>query len=349
MTDVWPRERPSPRCSTTRPAPRGGSRGAPVRTSRAPGARRRAARTSGPCCRCCPSPPAALPVDEPRRHRLEQQRVRPRRAQAPGVADLCACHSPFRYAWHERRTAPWPRSRRRCARPWPPSCAATGPSTAAPPGGVDRFLANSQLTRRSGGGNWGRDFVVVLPPGRRRGASRRPSPASTCSSSADSSPHKRADIAIEAAVAAGRRDPRRGGGPGARAARGALRRAGRRSSAACPTRSSSASTPRAAGARRPERRGVRDRGRRGPGRGPAGRRRRRGRRPRDGRSRGAPGCSSRRATATRSSGPCAGTSAASTPPRSTGHAQRFSREAFQERLAAAVDEMIGRRGARRAG
>ena len=31
------------------------------------------------------------------------------------------------------------------------------------------------------------------------------------------------------------------------------------------------------------------------------------------------------------------------------HAQRFSREAFQERLADAVDDMTGRRGARRAG
>ena len=47
--------------------------------------------------------------------RLEQQRVRPRRPRREGATHVCYCHSPFRYAWHER-----PRARRgsggRCAR-----------------------------------------------------------------------------------------------------------------------------------------------------------------------------------------------------------------------------------------
>ena len=233
----------------------------------------------------------------------------------PGSLHLCYCHSPFRYAWHERdralaevpaAAAPGPGRppapppglrppRRRAGGPLPGQLAAH--PRADPP------LLGPRLRRRA-------------PPGRRRalraGRARR-APALRRRAGRPQARRRR-----DRGRGRGRpRDPVVGDGPGARAARGALRRAGGVPRAPA-RRGARARLRRGRGARRPERRGVRDRGRRGPGRGPAGRRRRRGRRPRDGgrrAHRGArPAGRPRRARA----GPARRLHAASTPPRSTG-------------------------------
>ena len=89
---------------------------------------------------------------------------------------VCYCHSPFRYAWHERETAlrelPAP-----CAPGAAASCStASAAGTSRRAGACTHYIANSAITRERIGDFYGRDSVVVHPPvevDRFRPASRR--------------------------------------------------------------------------------------------------------------------------------------------------------------------------------
>lgn len=128
-----------------------------------------------------------------------------------GSRHVCYCHSPFRYAWHERATAlsevPAPlrpvldfalrRHRafdRRAARD------------------VDQFVVNGQITRERIRRYWGRDSVVVHPPVDVDRFSPREA-ADHVLFVGELVRHKRPEVAIEAAVAAGRRIKVVGTGP----------------------------------------------------------------------------------------------------------------------------------------
>ena len=80
-----------------------------------------------------------------------------------GATHVCYCHSPFRYAWHERRRAlaEAPRALRpaldlvlRGIRRWDRRAAA----------GVDHYIANSRITQERIGRFYGRDAPIVHPP-----------------------------------------------------------------------------------------------------------------------------------------------------------------------------------------
>ena len=123
-------------------------------------------------------------------------------SKPPGAAHLCYCHSPFRYAWHERDRAlaevpaplrPLLELQLRRHRAFDRRAAA----------GVDRFVANSELTRERIRRFWGRDAVVVHPP--------VDVERFTAGEGGDDLlfvgelvRHKRVEEAIEAALAAGR-------------------------------------------------------------------------------------------------------------------------------------------------
>jgi len=81
----------------------------------------------------------------------------------PGAVHVCYCHNPFRYAWDERDA----------------TLAARGPLTRAPlthvldrwrdwdraaAQRVNRYIANSEVTRRRIAEHFGRESVVVYPP-----------------------------------------------------------------------------------------------------------------------------------------------------------------------------------------
>ena len=119
-----------------------------------------------------------------------------------GATHVCYCHSPFRYAWHERdvalREVPTPmrpaldlvlRWHRRFDR------------RAA--GEVDRFIANSEATRNWIRRYWGRDATVVHPPVdvERFSAAE---PGDHLLFVGELVRHKRPEMAIEAALRAGR-------------------------------------------------------------------------------------------------------------------------------------------------
>ena len=81
----------------------------------------------------------------------------------PGAVHVCYCHSPFRYAWHERDTAL--RELPGAARPalkllldrvrrWDLAASRR----------VTHYVANSEITRQRIGDFYGRDSVVVHPP-----------------------------------------------------------------------------------------------------------------------------------------------------------------------------------------
>jgi glycosyltransferase involved in cell wall biosynthesis len=124
---------------------------------------------------------------------------------------VCYCHSPFRYAWHEQARAlsevPGPlrpalrlvlrRQRefdRRAAR------------------AVDLYVANGQLTRERIRRFWGRDAEVVHPPVDVE-RFELGEPADHVLFVGELVRHKRPDVAIEAAAAAGRRIKVVGAGP----------------------------------------------------------------------------------------------------------------------------------------
>lgn len=121
------------------------------------------------------------------------------------------CHSPFRYVWHERERAlrEFPRPLRPVGsrlldriRAWDVHAA----------GRVDHFIANSQTTRERIQSVWNRDAVVVHPPvdverffiGE---------PEDYLLVVGELVPHKRAELALEAARRAGNRVKVVGEGP----------------------------------------------------------------------------------------------------------------------------------------
>jgi glycosyltransferase involved in cell wall biosynthesis len=121
------------------------------------------------------------------------------------------CHSPFRYIWHERerelRKLPaalrplgsrlFDRLRR-----WDMRAAAR----------VDHFIANSELTRERIGEVWGRDAAVVHPPVDVERFSIE-TPEDFFLFVGELVPHKRVDLALEAARRAGKRMKVVGDGP----------------------------------------------------------------------------------------------------------------------------------------
>jgi glycosyltransferase involved in cell wall biosynthesis len=120
----------------------------------------------------------------------------------PGAKHVCYCHSPFRYAWHERS-----RALLEVPPPLRPPLAlllrrhrAFDRRAALQ---VDQFVANSQMTRARIARFWGRDSVVVHPPVdvERFHVSEA---GDYVLFVGELVRHKRAELAIEAATAAGR-------------------------------------------------------------------------------------------------------------------------------------------------
>lgn len=121
---------------------------------------------------------------------------------APGALHVCYCHSPFRYAWFERERAL--AEAPRWARPllgrtltrlrrWDLEAA----------GRVSRYVANSEITRRRIAELYGRDSDVVHPPvSVERFAIGEPEDYLLFVGQVIR--HKRVEVAIEAALLAGR-------------------------------------------------------------------------------------------------------------------------------------------------
>ena len=131
---------------------------------------------------------------------------------APGAVHICYCHSPFRYVWHERgRTE---RSAPAVARPamrgvlgrlrgWDLRAARR----------VDRFVANSELTRKRIGDYYGRDAVVVHPPVDVDRFTGRSDPRDHFLMVGEVTRHKNSEIALAAAERAGLKLKVVGAGP----------------------------------------------------------------------------------------------------------------------------------------
>jgi glycosyltransferase involved in cell wall biosynthesis len=124
---------------------------------------------------------------------------------------VCYCHSPFRYVWHERDRAmqETPRILRPIARRGVDALRRWDVRAAAR---VDCFIANSQLTRRRINDYWGRDAVVIHPPvDVERFAPGTPDDYLLVVG--EVLPHKRVDVALEAARRARMPIKVVGGGP----------------------------------------------------------------------------------------------------------------------------------------
>jgi glycosyltransferase involved in cell wall biosynthesis len=130
---------------------------------------------------------------------------------AHGAVHVCYCHSPFRYAWHEQM-----RALNEVPRPLRPLLKAALRRHRAfdrrAALGVDVFVANSQLTRERIRLFWGRDATVVHPPVDVDRFSPG-APADYVLFVGELVPHKRAELAIEAATRAGRPIKLVGAGP----------------------------------------------------------------------------------------------------------------------------------------
>lgn len=81
----------------------------------------------------------------------------------PDAVHVCYCHSPFRYAWHERE-----RGRSEAPAPLRPALDAVLGAIRRwdlrSTRGVTRYIANSNITRERIRKFWGRDAAVVHPP-----------------------------------------------------------------------------------------------------------------------------------------------------------------------------------------
>ncbi len=118
-----------------------------------------------------------------------------------GAVHVCYCHAPFRYAWNERARAlaevPGPlraplRLQLRSMRRWDVSASRR----------VDYYIANSQLTRERIMRFYGRAATVIHPPvDTHRFASGEPGDALLVVT--ELVPHKRVQVALEAARRAG--------------------------------------------------------------------------------------------------------------------------------------------------
>jgi glycosyltransferase involved in cell wall biosynthesis len=115
----------------------------------------------------------------------------------PGAVHICYCHAPFRYAWNEQQRAleevpaplrPLLAQVLRRMRAWDKSASA----------GVDAYVANSQLTRERIKRFYGRESAVIHPPVEtHRFAPGEPGDALLMVT--ELVPHKRVDVALEAA------------------------------------------------------------------------------------------------------------------------------------------------------
>jgi glycosyltransferase involved in cell wall biosynthesis len=130
---------------------------------------------------------------------------------APGARHVCYCHSPFRYAWHEQERAlsEVPAALRpalglalRRHRAFDRRAAAS----------VDRYVANGEITRARIKRFWGRDADIVHPPVDVE-RFHIGEPGDHVLFVGELVRHKRPEVAIAAAVAAGRRIKVVGAGP----------------------------------------------------------------------------------------------------------------------------------------
>jgi glycosyltransferase involved in cell wall biosynthesis len=130
---------------------------------------------------------------------------------APGTTHICYCHTPFRYAWHDYartlRESSWysrpflARTLRRM-RDWDVESAQQ----------VTHYIANSQLTCERISEFWGREATVVHPP---VDVDRFyiDEPEDYFLVVAELTPHKRVEVALEAAAQAGQPIKVVGSGP----------------------------------------------------------------------------------------------------------------------------------------
>jgi glycosyltransferase involved in cell wall biosynthesis len=114
-----------------------------------------------------------------------------------GAVHVCYCHSPFRYAWHERERAlaevpaplrPLLRRQLERIRSWDVAASRR----------VDVYIANSQLTRERVEQFYGRDATVIHPPVETHRFAPA-EPADWLLVVSELVPHKRVAVALEAA------------------------------------------------------------------------------------------------------------------------------------------------------
>jgi glycosyltransferase involved in cell wall biosynthesis len=130
---------------------------------------------------------------------------------APGAVHVCYCHTPFRYAWFERQRAM--SEMPTALRP------ALGAALAAirrwdvkASGRVTHYVANSRHTQRRIKELYGRDSTIVHPPVE-VDRFRADEPDDYFLTVTELVPHKRVDVAVQAASESGRRLKVVGGGP----------------------------------------------------------------------------------------------------------------------------------------
>ncbi len=128
-----------------------------------------------------------------------------------GARHVCYCHSPFRYAWHERA-----RALSEVPEPLRPALSLAlrrhRNFDRAAARKVDRYVANGAITRERIRRFWGRDADIVHPPVDVERFTLG-EPGEHVLFVGELVRHKRPDVAIEAAVAAGRRIKVVGDGP----------------------------------------------------------------------------------------------------------------------------------------
>jgi glycosyltransferase involved in cell wall biosynthesis len=129
----------------------------------------------------------------------------------PGAIYICYCHSPFRYAWFERE-----RAEQELPRPLRPllrvALDRVRKGDLAASRRVTHYIANSEATRRRIEQYWGRDATVIHPPvDVHRFALGEPEDYLLMVT--ELVPHKRVDVALEAARRAGKRIKVVGAGP----------------------------------------------------------------------------------------------------------------------------------------
>jgi glycosyltransferase involved in cell wall biosynthesis len=120
----------------------------------------------------------------------------------PGVVHICYCHSPFRYAWHERaralsevpyRLRPVINMLLDRIKRWDISAANR----------VTHYIANSKITQKRIAENYGRDSIVINPPVNIERFGPPQEPENFFLFVGEVVSHKRVDVAIEAAHRAG--------------------------------------------------------------------------------------------------------------------------------------------------
>ena len=163
--------------------------------------------------------PAAVARLRPRGHDLlltSSSAFAIRMRPDPGVPHVCYCHTPFRYAHHERERAL--SEVRAPLRPLlAPTLAAIRRSDVEAGRRVDLLVANSETTRKRIGEVYGREAPVVHPPvevarfAQPASGDREPGDYLLCVT--ELVPHKGVEIALEAAQASGNRIVVVGSGP----------------------------------------------------------------------------------------------------------------------------------------